>query len=135
MLAGTVLAAVGYAPESTALATFDGSRTTRTWRKLDDPVMGGQSVSTFGVSNNAGIFNGICAIVPFLHAPGAQRHASSRQRARHPAGPRTRPALAGFCNIQTTGMFDHYADVSSHLDGALHLSVRSSPVQKHWRCR
>merc|ERR1719379_3199374 len=54
------------------LATFDGAKaTTATWKDLNDPVMGGASTSTFSVSaDKAGVFNGTCAIVKFLKAPG-----------------------------------------------------------------
>lgn len=54
------------------LATFDGaSSTTASWKDLNDPVMGGASKSSFAVTgNNTGLFNGTCAIVGFLKAPG-----------------------------------------------------------------
>ena len=68
-------------------------------------VMGGKSTSTFAIdtSNKIGVFNGTCAIVPFLHAPG-------------------------FAKITTSGWFNKFADVSSHLDhlnGWLELRVKS----------
>jgi len=54
------------------LATFDGAKeTTAKWRDLNDPVMGGASTSSFKVSSDkTGVFNGTCAIVGFLKAPG-----------------------------------------------------------------
>jgi hypothetical protein len=55
------------------LATFDGApQTTATWKDLNDPVMGGASTSTFSLDKigYTGIFNGTCAIVKFLKAPG-----------------------------------------------------------------
>lgn len=54
------------------LATFDGAKaTTASWSDLNDPVMGGASTSTFKVTaDKTGLFNGTCAIVSFLHAPG-----------------------------------------------------------------
>jgi hypothetical protein len=53
------------------LATFDGSSTTTTFTDTNDPVMGGGSTSTFKVTDEkTGIFNGTCAIVKFLRAPG-----------------------------------------------------------------
>jgi hypothetical protein len=54
------------------LATFDGAKeTTADWKDLNDPVMGGASTSTFKVSTDkTGVFNGTCAIVGFLKAPG-----------------------------------------------------------------
>ena len=86
----------------TKLATFDNARaTTYKWTDTNDPVMGGRSVSTFAVDSNnkVGVFNGTCAIVPSLKAPG-------------------------FCKVNSnTGAF---ADVSTHLNGHLELRVRSS---------
>lgn len=55
------------------LVTFDGQDgTTFKWRDLNDPVMGGRSVSTFEVDNDGqyAVFNGTVAIVPSLSAPG-----------------------------------------------------------------
>jgi len=55
------------------LSTFDGAEgTTQTWTQKNDPVMGGKSVGTFVVDSDrkVGVFNGTCAIVPFLQAPG-----------------------------------------------------------------
>jgi len=53
------------------LVSFDGNKTTtRIWHKTDDPVMGGKSKSTFDVADSLGIFDGVCAIVPSLAAPG-----------------------------------------------------------------
>lgn len=55
------------------IATFDGAQgTTLPWSPVNDPVMGGQSKSTFEVdlSGNVGVWNGEVKIVPFLGAPG-----------------------------------------------------------------
>jgi len=54
------------------LATFDADPPVpANWRDLNDPVMGGASHSTFTVSaDKTGVFNGTCAIVRFLKAPG-----------------------------------------------------------------
>merc|ERR1712100_29319 len=54
--------------------------TSHKWTAVNDPVMGGQSTSTFKVDakRGVGIFAGEVKIVPFLHA-------------------------AGFCNAQTDG--------------------------------
>merc|ERR1719436_45906 len=54
------------------LATFDEAKETMvSWRALNDPVMGGASTSTFKTTTNkTGLFNGTCAIVSFLKAPG-----------------------------------------------------------------
>lgn len=52
--------------------TFDGAKeTTASWRDLNDPVMGGSSKSSFKITaNKTGLFEGTCAIVGFLKAPG-----------------------------------------------------------------
>ena len=87
----------------TKLASFDGaSGTTFKWRDLNDPVMGGQSTSTFQVdaNNRVGVFNGTCAIVPKLKAPG-------------------------FAKVSTTG-WNTFPDVSAYLSGFMQLRVRST---------
>ena len=90
------------------LVTFDGEKPmTKTWQDMNDPVMGGQSHSAFNMSAGVGHFAGTCAIVPFLKAPG-------------------------FCKISTTlksGEKPIYADVSSLIDGALVIGVKSSTVK------
>ena len=53
------------------LATFDGSATDHKWHVTNDPVMGGQSKSTFAVEDGVGKFSGKCAVVPFLKEPNA----------------------------------------------------------------
>ena len=57
---------------SRKLATFDEAEgTTVVWRVFNDLVMGGASTSTFKTTaNKTGLFNGTCAIVNFLKAPG-----------------------------------------------------------------
>jgi hypothetical protein len=55
------------------IATFDGVKATSLkWLEQNDPVMGGKSTGTFTAdrANKVGVFNGTCAIVPFLKAPG-----------------------------------------------------------------
>jgi hypothetical protein len=55
------------------LATFDGTQATSWhWETVNDPVMGGQSRSTFTVdaTRKLGVWDGEVKIVPFLHAPG-----------------------------------------------------------------
>jgi len=79
------------------LVKFDGSRR---WQHMDDPVMGGQSKSTFEQSGGKGVFDGTCAIVPSLKAPG-------------------------FCKVYTPTTHD-YPDASALVDGTLQLSVRST---------
>jgi len=88
----------------TKLVTFDGADgTTFKWQDMNDPVMGGRSQSTFSVNKKVGVFNGTCAIVPSLKAPG-------------------------FCKVTTASGFlrhNKFADVSSHIDGHMELRVRS----------
>jgi len=70
----------GAASADILIATFDGaSRTALKWTEQDDPVMGGKSKGTFIIddSNKVGTFNGTCAIVPFLKAPGFIKAVSS----------------------------------------------------------
>jgi len=63
------------------LATFDGAKaTTASWKDQNDPVMGGASTSSFKVTaNKTGVFNGTCAIVGFLKAPGFAKIVGSAQ--------------------------------------------------------
>merc|ERR1711990_1187594 len=83
------------------ITTFDGtSATSQEWRAVNDPVMGGQSTSTFRVDKKqmVGIFDGVTKIVPKLKAPG-------------------------FCNMQTEGRTP-LADISSA--NAIELVVKST---------
>lgn len=101
-----VVSALSFSPQSppVVLVTFDGSGTDRSWRVTDDPVMGGQSKSSFAVQDGVGKFSGTCAIVPFLKAPG-------------------------FCNVGTThGLFTpaKFADASAFIHGSLYLTLKSS---------
>lgn len=84
------------ASQAVLLASFDGQ--SRDWRVMNDQVMGGGSTSSFLVAGGAGLFQGACAIVSFLNAPG-------------------------FCKISTRGTFP---DASAWIDGGLHLTVRST---------
>jgi hypothetical protein len=60
------------------LATFDGAEeTTAPWKDQNDPVMGGASKSTFDATT--GTFEGTCAIVGFLKAPGFAKITGSRK--------------------------------------------------------
>jgi len=62
-------AAAGAVP----IATFDNAKaTTWSWNPVNDPVMGGKSVSTFTVDadRKLGVWDGEVKIVPFLKAPG-----------------------------------------------------------------
>lgn len=53
------------------MVTFDGAKdTSHTWRETNDPVMGGKSTGTFNIERGVGVFDGVCAIVPALKAPG-----------------------------------------------------------------
>lgn len=94
------------------LVTFDGSSTDRKWHVTNDPVMGGQSKSTFAVEDGVGQFSGTCAVVPFLKAPG-------------------------FCNIGTEhGLFTpaKFADASAFIHGSLYLTLKSStPTYKGFK--
>jgi hypothetical protein len=63
------------------IATFDGAKaTTWPWEPVNDPVMGGESTSTFKVEGGRGVWEGEVKIVPFLKAPG-------------------------FCNLQAPGLY------------------------------
>jgi len=103
-LFGFALGASAQTP-NTVLATFDGADgTTFKWYDTNDPVMGGKSISTFGVTGKAGVFNGTCAIVPSLKAPG-------------------------FCKVSTSNFLHPTAifnNVSSAEHGAIQLKVRSA---------
>lgn len=93
--------------ESTVdLVTFDGKEksTTWTWKDLNDPVMGGQSTSTWVINETLGtaVWDGETKIVPSLKAPG-------------------------FCNAETTsgfGVFSKANDASAFTH--LLLRVRST---------
>jgi len=83
------------------LISFDGHPS---WTVMNDPVMGGQSHSAYHQEAGSGIFSGVCAIVPFLKAPG-------------------------FCKIASKqGLFKptQFPDASSFIGGALHVEVRST---------
>jgi len=81
---------------SVQLIAFDSSST---WRHTDDPVMGGRSKSTYTQAGGVGSFNGTCAIVPSLQAPG-------------------------FCKVASVG--GSFADASRFVNGSLLVRVRSS---------
>ena len=107
LLAATALTFTLATATLTKLATFDTApSTTYHWSDLNDPVMGGKSTSTFAIdtANKIGVFNGTCALIPFLHAPG-------------------------FAKITTSGSSNTFADISSYLNGFLELRVRSSKPQ------
>jgi len=74
---------IGAASKVVPIATFDGgSKTTWPWQTVNDPVMGGQSTSTFHVDSarSLGVWEGEVRIVPFLKSPG-------------------------FCNLQAPGLY------------------------------
>lgn len=87
------------------LVTFTkGAPTTYRWTDLNDPVMGGQSTSTFTVDEEhaVGTFKGVCRIVPKLKAPG-------------------------FCNAEAApGITQRVPDASAYLEGALVLTIAST---------
>jgi hypothetical protein len=73
--------------------------------------MGGSSVSTFANTKGVGVFNGTCAIVKFLHAPG-------------------------FAKIATGSYYktNTFNDASAAVHGTIDLMVRSStPTYKGFR--
>ena len=99
-------AATVFALAVVPLVTFDSDPATgdRKWNVMNDPVMGGQSKSTYQQEGTVGHFAGLCAIVPFLHAPG-------------------------FCKIETSnGLFDKpkFADASAFINGNLYIEARST---------
>lgn len=55
---------------SDTITIEDFSNPNHEWKTLNDPVMGGKSKSSLSIGNGMATFEGICAIVPFLHAPG-----------------------------------------------------------------
>lgn len=72
LLAMTLLQVAG-AKQEVPLVTFDGAKATSyTVEPVNDPVMGGQSESTFQVDAEqaVGVWDGEVKIVPFLKAPG-----------------------------------------------------------------
>merc|ERR1711998_414752 len=98
-----VQALVDTAPDTAALVTFDGSKSTDfTFSELNDPVMGGRSTGTWTVAGTEpdqyGVFDGEVVDVPSLQAPG-------------------------FIKTAADGTF---ADVSADLGGSLVLRVRST---------
>ena len=96
----------------TTLVTFDGARgTTHHWVDMNDPVMGGRSHSDFRVTDDDVLaFQGTCAIVPFLHAPGFAKIYTADARS-------------------SGRLLTPFPDVSKHFSGALHLRVRTTTPQ------
>lgn len=69
VIVSTMLAPV--VGKQVVLATFDEvEETTLPFATVNDPVMGGQSTSTFSTSKGVGVFEGEVAVVPFLGSPG-----------------------------------------------------------------
>jgi len=96
--------ALGDDSTTTFLSSFDGKKAPKwSWKALNDPVMGGASTSTFTIDGDHGVFNGTCAIVKFLKAPGFAKAVGT------PSG--------------------DVADISQHLNGSLAFMVRSSTPQ------
>jgi len=56
--------------EKDTISIEDFSNPTMEWRTMNDPVMGGRSKSSVVIEDGTAHFEGICAIVPFLKAPG-----------------------------------------------------------------
>jgi hypothetical protein len=91
--------------DPTILAQLDSTQTPYwKWINTNDPVMGGASTSTWVVDQeqNIGVFNGTCAIVDFLQAPGFAKVTTARS------------------------LFNHFPDVSEFINGTMQLRVRSS---------
>jgi len=84
--------------DSVTLITFDGrdSSTTFQWKLTNDPVMGGESESTFSIAETYSkvVWSGEVKIVPSLRAPG-------------------------FCNLETTPPFQKFNDAT----GATHMEM------------
>ena len=55
---------------SDSVVIEDFANPSHKWKTMNDPVMGGKSDSSVSVSDGIAKFEGTCAIVPFLHAPG-----------------------------------------------------------------
>lgn len=105
-----VVACAASAGPDVILATFNKT-TTFEWATKNDPVMGGGSTSSFVVVNNTGVFDGTCAIVKYLGAPG-------------------------FASVHTGGAAGAkgFNDVSSAVNGTVDLMVRSStPAYKGFK--
>jgi|EP00505_MAST-04D_sp_SCG-Rhode-Island_P003259 peptide methionine sulfoxide reductase MsrB len=98
------VAVAASAEQVTKLVTFDGATgTTYKWKDLNDPVMGGQSVSTWHIDadkSKTAVWDGEVKIVPSLKAPG-------------------------FCNAETTNWFAKFADVSAYTHLLLHVRTRT----------
>ena len=54
--------------EPVVLATFDGSKTAHSWQVMNDPVMGGQSHSSFAQEGGVGNFTGLLSPPGFADA-------------------------------------------------------------------
>jgi len=67
-----LVAAVPTSSEIPLVSFASGSdpAVTHAWKAMNDPVMGGKSVSRVAVENDVLNFTGTCAIVPSLNAPG-----------------------------------------------------------------
>eukprot|EP00041_Stephanoeca_diplocostata_P016478 m.324725 g.324725 ORF g.324725 m.324725 type:complete len:437 (-) comp20374_c0_seq8:1926-3236(-) len=104
--AATISACVAHvSADMVVLAKFNGTDDSVKWKWVDlnDPVMGGQSTSTFSSTNSDGIavFNGTTRVVPSLKAPG-------------------------FCNAKTTDILKRANDASAYINDALLVRVRST---------
>ena len=90
--------------ELITLVKLDDTSGNIRWSVMNDPVMGGQSHSKLMMNADGASFAGLCAIVPFLRAPG-------------------------FCKIASETGFFHphkFPDVSHFISGSLYLEVRST---------
>jgi len=88
--------------KTTYITSFDGTKGNKwQWHDTNDPVMGGASTSTFKVVKQLGVFNGTCAIVRSLKAPG-------------------------FAMVEGYPSTGQGVDVSKHINGSLKFVARSS---------
>ena len=79
-VSGRMLAVLGSFAD-VPLVSFDGAIPLSKFVQLNDPVMGGQSDSTFAIHDGVGEFSGTCRIVPKLKVPKPP-HLEERYRQR-----------------------------------------------------
>ena len=56
--------------DSITIEDFSNNQSINKWITMNDPVMGGESFSSISIHDGMASFEGMCAIVPFLKAPG-----------------------------------------------------------------
>jgi len=70
LAAGEPTPAVSSSEADAVVLTDFAGHTRHSWHAENDPVMGGQSSSSFSVADGYGVYKGSCRIVPKLNAPG-----------------------------------------------------------------